>query len=288
MLVFNCTKAAAEFFSISRKNTRVSPLEKAPEKTIAESIQANSPQSNPLPTDIKPASNIQWHWLVHAVKIKRQNVLILMDYHSRFAMTFTCLKKGDDSAFLQMFQQHLNFHIHELLPQVLPDPGVIHTSFEQYRQVHAEHVFYRRGDRSVQGHINDVSWHIEMTADEMGELPTGINLIAFDCYINNTIRNSKGKKGYFIPLQDFLHQWLYRFAGFSQAQADKLIKELQKKEKARYQAMHNSMCDIVADTIEAKHLSGEVEAMLMSQINGKPATGDRNNVIQVDFSQKKS
>lgn len=289
MLVFNCTKAAAEFFTTQRKGAKNSPLESAPEKTIAESIQVKTRQSTTQEKHLEAlqSGNSQWHWLVHALKVKRKNVLILMDYHSRFAMTFTGLKKGDETAFLTMFTQHLRFHIQELMPQVITDHTIIDASFKQYSQLHNSNTFYRRGDRSVQSHINDVSWHIEMTADEMGELPTGIDLIAFDCYINNTIRNHKGKKGYFVPLQSFLHQWLCRYGGFTQIQADKRINELQEKEKARYQAMHNSMFDVVADSIESEHINGEVEAILMSQINGKPAAGSKNNVIRVDFSKNK-
>ncbi|WP_281561185.1 hypothetical protein [Thalassomonas sp. RHCl1] len=289
MLVFNCTKAAAEFFTAIRQGAKRSPLKPPPEKTIAASMQAKNRQAitavNPLEA-VKQANN-QWHWLVHAIKVKRKNVLIVMDYHSRFAMTFTGLKKGDETGFLQMFEQHLNFHIRELMPQVITDASIIDVSLERYCHDHSTNTFYQRGDRSVQSHINDVGWHIEMTADEMGELPAGIDLIAFDCYINNTIRNQKGKKGYFVPLQAFLHQWLCQYSGVSQTQADALIKELQEKEKARYQAMHNSMFDVVADTIETEHINSEVEAILMSQINGKPAEGNKNNVIRVDFSKNK-
>ncbi|WDD99199.1 DUF6933 domain-containing protein [Thalassomonas actiniarum] len=289
MLVFNCTKAAAEFFTTMRQGAKISPLAPPPEKTIAAALQAKSRQAatavNPLKA-VKPANN-QWHWLVHAIKVKRKNVLILMDYHSRFAMTFTGLKKGNQIAFLQMFEQHLHFHIRELIPQVSTDPYIIDASLERYSHAHSGNAFYLRGDRSVQSHINDVGWHIEMTADEMGALPAGIDLIAFDCYINNTIRNQKGKKGYFVPLQTFLHQWLCQYSEVSQTQADALIKELQEKEKARYQAMHNSMFDVVADPIETEHINSEVEAILMSRINGKPAAENKNNVIRVDFSKNK-
>ncbi|WDE05290.1 hypothetical protein SG34_029050 [Thalassomonas viridans] len=288
MLVFNCTRATAEFFTLTDKGDKIPPLAPAPEKAIAESLQASSRQNTSTEKDIETAiqPDSQWHWLVHTIKIKRKNVVILMDYHSRFAMTFTGLKKGDDHGFLKMFERHLRFHIRELLPQVISDPYIINTSFAQYGHCHAGHVFYRRGDRSVQSHINDVGWHIEMTADEMGELPAGIDLIAFDCYINNTLRSRKGEKNYFVPLQAFLHQWLCRYSGLNRAQADKRIKELQEKEKARYQAMHNSMFDVVADSIEAGQITSEVEAMLTDRLNDKPATGDANNVIQVDFAKK--
>ena len=36
MLVFNCTKAAVDFFTVTRKGEKVSDLEPAPHKSIAE------------------------------------------------------------------------------------------------------------------------------------------------------------------------------------------------------------------------------------------------------------
>tara|TARA_R110001583_G_scaffold9433_4_gene44764 strand:+ start:10660 stop:10839 length:180 start_codon:yes stop_codon:yes gene_type:complete len=38
MLVFNCTKAATEFFTVTRQGNKISCIEPAPHKTIAESI----------------------------------------------------------------------------------------------------------------------------------------------------------------------------------------------------------------------------------------------------------
>lgn len=44
MLTLNCTKAAAEFFSTTKKGKKTSPLETAPKQSIAESItEPNAP-----------------------------------------------------------------------------------------------------------------------------------------------------------------------------------------------------------------------------------------------------
>ena len=101
MLVFNCTRAAAEFFTVTRKGAKISPVAPAPEKTIADSLQVSTTGAAALAktVDSQVQDGKQWHWLVHAIKVKRKNVLILMDYESRFAMTFTGLKKGDDIPF---------------------------------------------------------------------------------------------------------------------------------------------------------------------------------------------
>ena len=83
MLILNCTKAAADFFSTTQKGKKISRLEPAPKQTIAES---NDPA--------------QWQWLVHTIKVKGKNVLIAMDYHTRFSITLSALKKGDDGSFM--------------------------------------------------------------------------------------------------------------------------------------------------------------------------------------------
>ena len=284
MLVFNCTKAATAFFTKTRKGVKYSPVKTAPEKTIAGSLQSptRSPKDNHNKDQALIGESKHWHWLVHAIKVKRKSVLVLMEYESRFAMTFTGLKKGDTQAFLNMFKQHLSFHIHELLPLVLSDPRQLDSSVDLYYQLHHSNVFYQRGDRSVQSHINDVAWHIEMTADEMGELPAGIDLIGFDSYINHTLRSHKGGKDYFVPQQAFLHQWLCEYSSCSRAQADQKIKALQEQEKARYQAMHNSMFDVFTDNATA-----EMEALITELDDMNVKHNHENNVIQVDFSRKK-
>ena len=95
MLIFNCTKAAADFFTSTKKGEKSSPIEPAPYKTIAESIAM---------ADVSTDSEHQWHWLIHAKKVKRKNVLIVMDYQSRFAITLTGLKKGNEFPFLKLFE----------------------------------------------------------------------------------------------------------------------------------------------------------------------------------------
>ena len=81
MIIFNCTKAAAEFFTVIHKKEKITCIESAPYKTIPESI-----------------SNIafgatQWHWVVHCVYIKKTKYLMVMDYQSRFCITFIAGKK---------------------------------------------------------------------------------------------------------------------------------------------------------------------------------------------------
>ena len=101
MLVFNCTKAAAEFFSVKRQGKKQTCIEPAPHKTIAESVEKPV-----FPDGFEAQENggFQWQWIVHCVSIKRKKYLLVMDYHSRFCITLLAGKKGDQYAFLNTFE----------------------------------------------------------------------------------------------------------------------------------------------------------------------------------------
>ena len=110
MLVFNCTKAAVEFFTVTRKGEKVSDLEPAPHKTIAESIETPV-----FPSDVEAQQNggFQWQWVIHCVSIKRKKYLMVMDYHSRFCITLLAGKKGDIYQFLNTFEPMLKACFHK-------------------------------------------------------------------------------------------------------------------------------------------------------------------------------
>jgi len=254
MLNFNCTKAAADFFSSTKKGEKISPLESAPEQTIAE-------PNNPL----------QWQWLVHAIKVKAKNVLVVMDYQCRFSISLPGLKKGDDTAFLHAFEQQLTLHVHAMMRSVDADPQVILASLERYHQQHYDRAFYLRGDRSVQAHINDVAWHFRNGVDNKGVIPTGDGLIALDTFANQIMRKRKGEKDYFYPQREWLHAWLRHYGEYSAAQADACIDELKAKERADFAARHPGLIPP----------NREMESTVPS------AEPDHSNVISLDAYRKK-
>jgi len=233
MLVLNCTKAAADFFSITKKGKKISPLEPAPKQTITESLAESM---------IESKAPLQWQWLVHAIKVNRQNVLVAMDCQTRFSITLSALKKGDESAFLNNLEHHLTAHIIEMMSATNANPQAIDTSLERYRQQHNSCAFYLRGDRSVQAHINDVVWHFRRWTDDCGyssgEVPTGVDLIAQDAFVNQLLRKLKPEKDYVYPQREFLHAWLRRYGEYSTAEADESIDHLKAKERAEFAARH--------------------------------------------------
>lgn len=269
MLVFNCTKAAAEFFTSTEKGQKISPIEAAPHKTIAESIA-----NKILPDDVVAIDGCevkQWHWLVHAIKVKRKNVLIVMDYHSRFSMTFSGLTKGNEYAFLNQLEHHLNVHVHEVMSLVVDDSRDIDQSLMHYNNEHDSCGFHLRGDRSVQSTLNDVVWHFKQSVNEIGSVPEGIDLIGFDAYINHQLRKQKGKKDYFYPQHQFLHDWLTQYGQVTTTEADQRVEQLKARELAEYQAQDNIMQTLVDEQLSAQKID---------------QTSDLSNVVFLDAFKK--
>ncbi len=257
MLIFNCTKAAADFFSTIKKGEKISPLEPAPKQTIAESND-----------------ELQWQWLVHTIKVKGKNVLVAMDYQTRFSITLSALKKGDDSSFLNSLEHHLTVHIHEMMTSINADSQAIDTSLERYRHQHNSRAFYQRGDRSVQAHINDVAWYFRRWADDSGNVPTGVDLIGLDVFANQLLRQRKADKTYFYPQREFLHAWLRHYGEYSTAQANACIDSLNAKERADFAARHP---DLIPPT---KHTDASLSSDDHTDLSN-------NNVISLDAYRNK-
>ncbi len=229
MLIFNCTKAASEFFSKSitkndkKQTSRI--CESPPHKTIAESELLFNGQFAEKP--VKP-----WQWVVHAIKVDRKTVLIAMDYTTRFTISLTGIKKGNDAEFLRLFEGHLKVHIWELLALVTDDRGSISTPIDNYFEQFHNCVFYNRGDRSVQAHINDVVWHFKSYSVSSNGIPHGEELISFDNFVNELLRADKVTKDYFYPYHRFLHQRLMEINRLPEIEADQLLDKLKDRNRS--------------------------------------------------------
>ena len=200
MLVFNCTKAAAEFFTVTRQGKKVSSLEPAPHKTIAESIEQPV-----FPDDVEAC--FQWHWVLHCVSIKRKKYLIAMEYNTRACITVLAGKKGDISQFLNTFEPMLKAYFHSLAHESGVDSVEIENCIDHYDREVNECAFHPRSDRSVQTHINEVHWHLERHCYEDGMLLEDLDLLGFNLFISEFPRTSKYKKGHFFPDREFVREW---------------------------------------------------------------------------------
>lgn len=99
MLIFNCSKAATDFFTVTRQGKQYTLVQPAPNKTIEKDLEYAGKRGCD--------ENYQWHWVLHCVSVKRKKYLLAMDYHSRYCLAFPAPKKGDDVAFLNAFEKQL-------------------------------------------------------------------------------------------------------------------------------------------------------------------------------------
>jgi hypothetical protein len=227
MLVFNCSKAAVDFFAVTKKGVKVRNVEPAPHKTIAESLAVWCEEDT---------GTQQWHWVVHVVKRNRKNVLVVMDYHSRFALTFTDLKKGQAKAFVDLFSIHIRTHAAQMMTKTASLPQMVEDSFANYCEQHRDCVFHQRSDRSVQSHINDVVWAFELWVEKAGYVLNGVELIEFADNVNGTPRKRKTDKDYIFPYKAFLHYWLTQFAAQGDTEANEQVEALRALRSAEFRA----------------------------------------------------
>ncbi|MCL1112942.1 hypothetical protein L2703_04940 [Shewanella basaltis] len=205
MLVFNCTKVAAEFFSVTRKGEVLSCLKAAPHKTIAESVAAPV-----FPLDVEPQEHdgTQWHWVVHCVTVKRKKYLLVMDYVSRYCLIFLATKKGDEIDFLNMFEKMMVSNFMFLANKKGVDSVETDLAIAQYHDKFTTCAFHPRGDRSVQGHLNEVAWHLEQQCYEDGMLVMPNEFIDFSVFMGKFPRNAKGRRSHFFANDVFIDSWL--------------------------------------------------------------------------------
>lgn len=103
MLIFNCTQAAADWLTVTRKGKPISLLEPAPGPDLARDADGFA-----LQTGRRAAIS---QWVLHAFTARRRHCLVAMSVEDRFCMLFAVLKKGDAQGFLQLFYERLVNHM---------------------------------------------------------------------------------------------------------------------------------------------------------------------------------
>lgn len=273
MLVFNCTKAAAEFFTIQRNGKKSSPLESPPTDSVIE------------PRPIKGMDQVSQinAWLVHAINVRRKKVLIAMHVETRYAMVFVGIKKGNWVEFtnqlLERLFNNMQFFGEEL---ELCDEQSFEEMFSQFIKLHPKPIFCQRGDRSVQSHINDVAWQFENMVDQIGSLPEGHEESAsFDEWINSLMRSTKKSKDYFYPDEEMFIDWMQSY-GELRDNEDKLIRQL--FGSLRRQMIHTELVQRgIPDDSYFEEMNAELNQVVSEYYEGVDTIPD--NVI--DFSHAK-
>ncbi|PMO52474.1 DUF6933 domain-containing protein [Vibrio splendidus] len=279
MLVFNCTKAAADFFTVKHNGKKISPLEAPPTDAVSGSEPVNAFSTQP------PISA----WLVHAINIQRKKVLIAMHVETRYSMVFVGIQKGDWAEFTNQLLERLFNNMQFFGEEFeLCDEESFEEMFNEFIKLHPKPIFCQRGDRSVQSHINDVAWQFEDRVYQVGTLPDGHEESAsFDEWVNGLIRSTKQKKDHFHPDEEMFIDWMQTYSELGDNE-DKLIRQL--FGSLRRQMMHAEM---VKRGIPDDGYFDEMNAELnqaVNKYNEEIASDTFNEVIPnnvIDFHQAK-
>lgn len=193
MLLFQCTQAACDALTSTRKG-------------ITESWVDHEPVQE---------ADACWVWQLHAVKINRKLVFVVMECETRFAMVFWGLKKGDGETLIALFFERLVNHLLYLAQaSSVVDASVARAMIDRLLETNRAFKFQPGGDRSVQTHINDVAHLCRFDVGDYDCFPDNrAEAAGFEVKLNQTLRSVHGSK-YFQPDVTLCLKCLQAFAGF--------------------------------------------------------------------------
>ncbi|EIJ35183.1 DUF6933 domain-containing protein [Thiothrix nivea] len=212
MLIFNCTKAATEFFPATCKGVKQSPVY-APNQDITTASQRIQHTDG--------SQTLLFQWVLHAITLKRKHCLIAMEVNTRFSVILTAMPKGNPDAFIDRFKPRL---LDQLFGFALQSGILKEEQFamfiNEFMAQTADIFLCQRSDRSVQAHINDVVSQFTETVNASGYVPDNEGeMLHFSSYINRTLRKTKQSRDYTQPDEQMLLFWLQQFCGFTPEQA---------------------------------------------------------------------
>ena len=216
MLIFNCTKAAQDFFTVTRSGKKQTIVEAPPTKDMSEDAQHLNYE------DGSPAKPQQW--LLHAVSIKRKHCLVAMEVDTRFSIIVMSVAKADVDDFLQYFYSFLSAQMsaygetYGIWPASESDV-IVKSCFAHTQEVH----FFKRSERSVQTQMNEVVRWLREDVDEYPDLLTNNVMIAdYIEHTNDTLRKSRAfpEKDYIIPVEEMFIYWQREYQGANPEQLE--------------------------------------------------------------------
>lgn len=200
MLIFNCSRAFADFIELAARHGVETLVTPAPSPDPDEDAAA-------LRTGAAPVQQ----WLVHLVRLRRKPCVLAMELRTRYAMVFTGLKKGDAAGFINALIERL---ANEMAFAANKAGMALHPQAPIARFLAHHHAFrfFLRAHRSAQAHLKEVAWQLAHCSDEAGGLPVGHEACAaVDAIANRTPRKTSTSKDYLYPGEEMLVDWLITY-----------------------------------------------------------------------------
>lgn len=225
MLIFNCSKAFAEFIEPSARSAQPVLVEAPPSSDPAddETLLRDGELTGPLQ-----------QWCVHLVRRHRQPCVIAMELETRYAMLLTGLKPRDPEGFFTAFVERLAKAQHF----AARDLG-LETDFAamlaSFLACHRDFRFFLRPHRSAQCHIKEVVWMLENFIADTGALPLGHPVCAaFDARANDYLRKTGQHRDYFEPSTEMLVAWLRAHADLGGEGEARLREAIAQRDRRRF------------------------------------------------------
>ena len=218
MLIFNCTKATEDFFTVNQDGEKKSLVEVPFCEDMAEDIQhlKHDDGSEVLP----------FQWVLHTVSIKNNNYLVAMEVDSRFAAVVNMERHNDIMHYLQYFIAVLSSQmlVYGQERGVWTESDVANIVGNCVAHTADVHLF-RRSDRSVQAQINEVVRTLKSWAqDKPGQLKGDSGMLRFCQAVNGELRKSLAfpEQESILPVEKMLGFWQqhYQFEASSEIFAE--------------------------------------------------------------------
>lgn len=222
MLIFNCTKAFAQFIEPALPAHNVPIVGEAPTQRPDDDLPHLIDEDGKTPRHLM-------QWQVDLTYIKEKPCAITMDIDTRYAMVFTNLGKGNVPNFLNTFAERL---VNQMVfsAQSVSLLADFDELWKRFLATHARFQFFLRSDRSTLKHLKDAEKMFEYeTASTTFWPETHEECAVFDTSLNLTPRKSRKRRTPFIPETEMLCLWMQTFAGLTPGGEQRIRQHMKQK-----------------------------------------------------------
>lgn len=195
MIIFNCTKAAADFLSPPKRKNKSDFIQSVPDIDV-------------YATEIK--NNAVSQWLVQYAIEAGKDVLFVCHTQYRFSMIFTEIKKEDWQGFIHSFWEklfeHLFFLVNEMPFFIVNEPMLW---LEHFRFRHQDKIiFCKRFDARTATSIKNIRYEFDRELYNTGKMLNSDKVISLERWVNGRPTYCSKIKDIFFPANELLCDFL--------------------------------------------------------------------------------